>query len=204
MNPEWLRYYIAAKLNANVEDIDFNPDDFARAGEQRPGRQVREHRQPLRGLHPPQVRRQAASRRRERFAVRSEGERRSPRSTRTANSAKRCAKSWRSPTSPTSSSTRRSPGSCPSRPAPSARLHEVCSTALELFRVLTIYLKPVLPKLAAQRRALPQPARPALGRRARGLPDGHRINEYRHLLTRVEDKQLDALFEPARGKKRTP
>ena len=28
MNPEWLRYYIAAKLNANVEDIDFSPDDF--------------------------------------------------------------------------------------------------------------------------------------------------------------------------------
>ena len=28
MNPEWLRYYIAAKLNGNVEDVDFNPDDF--------------------------------------------------------------------------------------------------------------------------------------------------------------------------------
>src|SRR6266567_3947550 len=28
LNPEWLRYYIAAKLNANVEDLDFNPDDF--------------------------------------------------------------------------------------------------------------------------------------------------------------------------------
>ena len=28
MNPEWLRYYIAAKLNANVEDVDFNKDDF--------------------------------------------------------------------------------------------------------------------------------------------------------------------------------
>jgi methionyl-tRNA synthetase len=28
MNPEWLRYYIAAKLNANVEDMEFNPDDF--------------------------------------------------------------------------------------------------------------------------------------------------------------------------------
>ena len=28
LNPEWLRYYIAAKLNARVEDIDFNPDDF--------------------------------------------------------------------------------------------------------------------------------------------------------------------------------
>ena len=28
MNPEWLRYYIAAKLNSHVEDVDFNPDDF--------------------------------------------------------------------------------------------------------------------------------------------------------------------------------
>src|SRR5699024_2299067 len=28
MNAEWMRYYIAAKLNASVEDIDFNPDDF--------------------------------------------------------------------------------------------------------------------------------------------------------------------------------
>ena len=28
MNSEWLRYYIAAKLNDKVEDIDFNPDDF--------------------------------------------------------------------------------------------------------------------------------------------------------------------------------
>jgi len=28
LNPEWLRYYIAAKLNSHIEDIDFNPDDF--------------------------------------------------------------------------------------------------------------------------------------------------------------------------------
>jgi len=27
------------------------------------------------------------------------------------------------------------------------------------------------------------------------LPAGHRINEYRHLLNRVEEKQLDQLFE---------
>jgi methionyl-tRNA synthetase len=27
MNPEWLRYYLGAKLNGN-EDIDFNPEDF--------------------------------------------------------------------------------------------------------------------------------------------------------------------------------
>ena len=28
LNPEWLRYYIAAKLNSHVEDIEFNPEDF--------------------------------------------------------------------------------------------------------------------------------------------------------------------------------
>src|SRR6201999_658961 len=28
LDPDWLRYYIAAKLNANVEDVDFNPEDF--------------------------------------------------------------------------------------------------------------------------------------------------------------------------------
>src|SRR5258706_4324894 len=28
LNPEWVRYYLAAKLNARVEDLDFNPDDF--------------------------------------------------------------------------------------------------------------------------------------------------------------------------------
>jgi methionyl-tRNA synthetase len=39
-DPEWLRYYIAAKLNAKVEDIEFNPEDFVRAGQQRPDRQV--------------------------------------------------------------------------------------------------------------------------------------------------------------------
>ncbi|AGF46643.1 methionyl-tRNA synthetase [Candidatus Kinetoplastibacterium desouzaii TCC079E] len=30
LNPEWLRYYIASKLNSKVEDIDFNSDDFTR------------------------------------------------------------------------------------------------------------------------------------------------------------------------------
>ena len=45
MNPEWLRYYIAAKLNANVEDVDFNPDDFlARVNSDRWA--IREHCQP--------------------------------------------------------------------------------------------------------------------------------------------------------------
>ena len=44
MDPEWLRYYIAAKLNSHVEDIELNPEGLRRPRQQRPGRQIREHR----------------------------------------------------------------------------------------------------------------------------------------------------------------
>ena len=50
MNPEWLRYYLAAKLNGRNEDIDFNAEDFMLRVNSRPDRQVRQHRQPGRGL----------------------------------------------------------------------------------------------------------------------------------------------------------
>jgi methionyl-tRNA synthetase len=46
MNAEWLRYYLAAKLSSSRnEDIDFNADDFMAARQQRPDRQVHQHRQ---------------------------------------------------------------------------------------------------------------------------------------------------------------
>ncbi len=59
MNPEWLRYYIAAKLNGSVEDLDFNPAGLHRARERGPDRQVREHRQPRCELHHQELRGQA-------------------------------------------------------------------------------------------------------------------------------------------------
>ena len=41
-----------------------------------------------------------------------------------------------------------------------AALHDVCTVCIEAFRVLTIYLKPVLPALAAQGRSLPARCEP--------------------------------------------
>ena len=78
-----------------------------------------------------------------------------------------------------------------------ARLQQVCSLAIDVFRLLTIYLKPVLPKLASDaERFLNLP--PLQWRDVAGIiPDGHAINEYRHLLGRVEAKQLDQLFDAA-------
>jgi methionyl-tRNA synthetase len=66
MNPEWLRYYLAAKLNGHVEDVDFNPDDFVARVNSRPGRQVHQHRQPRRGLPGQALRRPAVGRPRRR------------------------------------------------------------------------------------------------------------------------------------------
>ena len=51
MNPEWLRYYIAAKLNAQGRGHRLQPRRLRRARQRRPDRQVRQHRQPRGGLH---------------------------------------------------------------------------------------------------------------------------------------------------------
>jgi hypothetical protein len=96
LNAEWLRYYIAAKLNARVEDIDFNPDDFVARVNSRPGGQVHQHRQPRRGL-PGQALRRPAVGRRGRGRPRAAGRPARPpghhrQLYESANSARRCAR----------------------------------------------------------------------------------------------------------------
>ena len=76
-----------------------------------------------------------------------------------------------------------------------AQLHEVCSRLLEAFRILTIYLKPVLPQLAAQVEAFLKVAPLIWADIGQALPDGHVINAYTHLMQRVDPKMLDALFD---------
>ena len=79
-----------------------------------------------------------------------------------------------------------------------ARLQVVCSTALNLFRDLTLFLSPVLPRLAAEVEAFLNIAPLHWADIATSLPAGHRINDYRHLMTRIERKQIDALIEANR------
>jgi len=76
-----------------------------------------------------------------------------------------------------------------------ARLQDVCSTCIEAFRLLTIYLKPVLPALAAQVEAFLKVG-PLRFTDAGRLLGGHAIGAYNHLMQRVDPKLLDALFEP--------
>jgi methionyl-tRNA synthetase len=64
-----------------------------------------------------------------------------------------------------------------------------------MFRLATIYLKPILPDLAARVERFLGVASLQWKDAETLLPENHRIGTYSHLMTRVEEKQLDALFD---------
>src|SRR3984893_3023003 len=85
-------------------------------------------------------------------------------------------------------------------PANRAELQDVCSRALQGFRLLTVLIAPVLPEVASRvARDLFGMERPFTWSDADVLPE--RIHRYQHLMTRVDPKQLDALFEVENGAK---
>jgi methionyl-tRNA synthetase len=77
-------------------------------------------------------------------------------------------------------------------------LQAVCSAAINLFRLLTLLLKPVVPQLAARAEKFLNVPPLQWADSATLLPAGHRINPYAHLLTRVDAKTLDKLFDTAK------
>lgn len=75
-------------------------------------------------------------------------------------------------------------------------VHNVCSMGLNLFRVLMTYLKPVLPATAAKVEAFLN--MPALTWSGLSVPlTSHRIRAFEPLLQRVEKSQVDALLGAA-------
>ena len=74
-------------------------------------------------------------------------------------------------------------------------LHRVCSVVIECFRLLTLYIKPILPELAKNSEVF-------LGLNSElkfadvitHLPTGHQINEYKHLMTRLDPKLIEAMI----------
>ena len=199
MNPEWLRYYIAAKLSARNEDIDFNADDFmARVNSDLIGKYVN-------------IASRAAGFLAKRFAGKL-----SALSTSSADlisaisSQKESISNWYEQREyakalrETMLLTDRvnayvdanKPWELAKLEGMDARLQDVCSTCIEAFRLLTIYLKPVLPALAAQVEAFLHVAPMGFADADALLGAGHTIGDYKHLMQRVDIKQLDALFEP--------
>jgi methionyl-tRNA synthetase len=74
-----------------------------------------------------------------------------------------------------------------------AALHDVCSVCIEAFRVLTVYLKPVMPALAAQVEAFLK-IEPLDWHDAIRALGAHSIGGYQHLMQRVDPAQIEALL----------
>ncbi|MBI0415564.1 MAG: class I tRNA ligase family protein, partial [Nitrosospira sp.] len=74
-------------------------------------------------------------------------------------------------------------------------LHIASSTTIECFRILTIFLKPIVPELAKRAEAFLNIQPLHWKDLWNALPQGHKINTYRHLMTRINQTQIDALID---------
>ncbi|HFC6479806.1 TPA: methionine--tRNA ligase [Neisseria meningitidis] len=195
LNPEWMRYYIAAKLNSKIEDIDLNLQDFiSRVNSDLVGKYVN-----------------IAARASGFIAKRFEGRLKD-----VADSALLAKLAAESDTIAEQYENREyaralrdimaladavneyvdanKPWELAKQEGQDARLHEVCSELINAFTMLTAYLAPVLPQTAANAAKFLNleaitwaNTRETLGK--------HAINKYEHLMQRVEQKQVDDLIE---------
>ena len=198
MNPEWMRYYIAAKLNSRNEDVEFSPEDFmARVNADLVGKYINIASRSagfiskrfggllgevsadgdalLEHLH------DALPAIAELYAEREYG--------------KALRETMLLADRVNAYVDQNKPWELAKQPGMEVRLHDVCTTCIQAFRLLTTCLKPVLPALAAQVEAFLNVAPLTFDSATQRLPAGHAIGEYKHLMQRVDVKQLDALFE---------
>ncbi|HXO15908.1 MAG TPA: methionine--tRNA ligase [Steroidobacteraceae bacterium] len=196
MDAEWLRYYIAAKLNASVEDLDFNPDDFvARVNSDLIGKYVNIASRAARFISRQfggQLRYGAEA------AALTAAAAVSAASVRDSYAAREFGKAMREAMALADGINQefdaRQPWVLARDPARAAELQQVCSRALHGFKLLSVLLAPVIPQLAERvAKELFGLERAFRWSDAQVLPE--RVNPFQHLMTRVDPKQLDALFE---------
>jgi methionyl-tRNA synthetase len=200
LNPEWLRYYIAAKLNANVEDLDFNPDDFlARVNSDLVGKYVNIASRAASFIHRHFGGKISQAAEVERLAHGLLSIREVGAEVREAYESREFGKALRLAMQVADATNRYFDGVKPwdlqKKDSPENRetLHQACSASLRAFQYLTMWLKPVLPELAAKAESFLDCGPLSWADR---LPALTRIKPYEHLMQRVHEKQIDALFEP--------
>ncbi len=195
LNPEWMRYYIAAKLNSKIEDIDLNLQDFiSRVNSDLVGKYVN-----------------IAARASGFIAKRFEGKLKDvadsallAKLTAQSEAIAECyenreyAKALRDIMALADAVNEyvdaNKPWELAKQEGQDERLHEVCSELINAFTILTAYLAPVLPQTAANAaRFLNLDA--ITWANTRVTLGEHTINKYEHLMQRVEQKQVDDLIE---------
>ena len=195
LNPEWMRYYIAAKLNSKIEDIDLNLQDFiSRVNSDLVGKYVN-----------------IAARASGFIAKRFEGRLKD-----VSGSALLAKLAAESDTIAEQYENREyaralrdimaladavneyvdanKPWELAKQEGQDERLHEVCSELINAFTMLTAYLAPVLPQTAANAARFLNLDAITWANTRKTLGE-HAINKYEHLMQRVEQKQVDDLIE---------
>jgi len=197
-NPEYLRYYYAAKLNGSMEDIDLNLEDFvARVNSDLVGKYIN-------------IASRTAGFINKRFAGKLvlannhavvETIKKSAPEIAKAYEARDYSRALREIMRLADLANADVAEAAPWVVAKQegdeaqAKLHADCSSALEMFRLLTLYLKPALPDLAANIERFLNIAPLTWVSVNDSFADGHAINEYSHLITRIDPKHIEAMTE---------
>jgi methionyl-tRNA synthetase len=195
-NPEYLRYYYAAKLNSTMEDIDLNLEDFvARVNSDLVGKYINiasrtagfinkrfEGKLQPTNSNTVVVELQSAA-----SVISSAYEER--------EYGKALREIMRLADIANGYVAEKAPWVMAKQEWQDAALQQVCSDALEMFRLLTLYLKPVLPNLAGEVEKFLNISSLGWSDVSTSLATQHTINAYDHLITRVEPKQIEAMTE---------
>ena len=195
-NPEYLRYYYAAKLNGTMEDIDLNLEDFvARVNSDLVGKYINIasrcagfiNKRFSGELNPSANNAVVAEiKAAAQLLAGSYAEREYGKALREIMRLADIANGFVA---------ENAPWVMAKQEGQDAALQHVCSDALEMFRLLTLYLKPVLPKLAGEIEQFLNVAPLSWADVDASLPVQHLINAYEHLITRIDPKSIEAMTE---------
>ncbi len=189
MNPEWLRYYLAAKLSSRNEDIDFNAADFmARVNSDLIGKYVNIASRAVKFIPGGKLVATPANTRATELATQIQA----------LFEARDYGKALREIMAFADEVNLRFDTAAPWKLVKEGKAElaaEVCSECIEAFKVMTACLKPVLPALAAEAEKFLNAPPLDWSNAATPLGAGHQVGKYEHLMQRVEEKQLNALFD---------
>ena len=195
-NPEWFRYYFATKLNDSMEDLDLNLQDFvARVNSDLLGKYIN-------------IASRSAGFLVKRFGgVMSDESMNNPLLKEITASSEKIAELYEGREYAKALRTimeladmvngfvdENKPWDIAKDPEREADLQRVCSVTLEAFRMLSLYLKPVIPQVATgveEFLSLPPQSWSDINT---PLSSKNPIKAYKHLMTRVEAPQIEALL----------
>ena len=195
-NPEWFRYYFATKLNDSMEDLDLNLQDFvARVNSDLLGKYIN-------------IASRSAGFLVKRFGgIVSDEAMNNPLLTDIASASEKIAELYEAREYAKALRTimeladkvngfvdENKPWEIAKDPERESDLQRVCSVTLEAFRLLSLYLKPVLPQVTAGVEEFLSIPAMCWNDVKTPLSSQNPIKPYKHLMTRVEAPQIEALL----------